>query len=173
MHHQARRQAEKIDAAIRFEGQDGRDRQTALAELHGFPGAGIQGVGQPLIEPCRAGRRSARRRFADLAGAIRPAQAAAQGVSAAHRLDIRQLRPPIRQHHAREADGFRHFQAAPDSLVTYRRRPRMIRNQQQVATKQLLRLLLQRQADTVSEKADGRYRRHGNHQCGQQQAEFA
>ena len=172
MQHQARGQPEKVDPAIGFESQDGRYRERSLPELQILPRPRLQCAGQALVEPYRARRGTTLRRLARLAGAIRPAQHPAQGIGAAHRLDVRQLRLPARQHHARKTDRFSRFQTTPGSLVADRRLPRMIGNQQQVATDELPGFLFERQTNPVGEESDRRDGRHGDHQRGQKQTEL-
>jgi hypothetical protein len=78
VHHQPRRQAEKIDAPIRLLDQDGGDDGSCRAPtVTRSPGRGIQGAGQPLVEPDRARLRApptVERGLAAINGCQLPAQ---------------------------------------------------------------------------------------------------
>ena len=51
MHHQPGGQAEKIDTAIRFHGQDGANRQMQLSDAGRCPRRQLQRPGQTLVQP--------------------------------------------------------------------------------------------------------------------------
>ena len=69
MHHQARREAEKIEPAIRLHGQNGAHRQFFLANRNLAPRQRLQCPGQTFIQPYLTGFWASLRRLSSFAGA--------------------------------------------------------------------------------------------------------
>ena len=173
VHHQARRQAEEIDAPIRLARQHGGDRQGRATDHHRPTGAGIQRRTQAFIEPDRAGLRAARHLLPRLARAPAGAQFAAQGIAAAHRLDVGQMGLASGHDHAGKDQGLGQAQIAASRLVAIAVRQGMVGGDDQVAAHHLLRFALQALAHPVAEETDGRDRRHGNQQGSKKQPQLA
>jgi hypothetical protein len=77
MHHQARRQAEKIHAPVRLHGENGAHRQMLLTDRHQRPRQSRQGATETFIEPDLTGLRAAGARHAGRARLQANRQAAA------------------------------------------------------------------------------------------------
>ncbi|KFB67479.1 MAG: hypothetical protein CAPSK01_002920 [Candidatus Accumulibacter vicinus] len=177
VHQQARRDAEEVDAAIRFQRQDGIEAQSTLPDDDQVADTRAQRRGQTLVDPDRSGSRHATRRCIRNIERRRNAQGAAQRISGTDRLDLGKLRTqPVTLaacHHAREGAGLDHLQAARACLVDQGSRPRMIGGQQQIGAEQLVRLAVERLMHAVGKKTHCRQGGHGNRQSCRQQAQLS
>ena len=111
VHHQAWRQGEKIDAAIRLQGQNRRHWQGLFANTDLATRRNRNGARQALIEPDRTGLRPQVNRQTRRVLLGRRRELAAQGVATTDCLDISQLWLCPPHDHAREAQCFSDLQA--------------------------------------------------------------
>ena len=112
VHHQPRREIEKIHAAVGLEREHRRHRELRVAELHALTGHDAERRGQPLVEPHRAACGAARRRSIGLVESGRTAQPAAQRIGVGDRLHPRQLALAIGLRHRGQIDALGARQAA-------------------------------------------------------------
>ena len=180
--HHPRRDAEEIDAAIRFLGQDRLDDQGRPADGDRVADPDPQRRRSALFQPDGPGRGNPLGHFiADrhpVGGLLRTdAQHSAQGIARTHRFDLAELDTPrfpfSGAHHARESLGGGHPQTEPFGGRAQVCRPGVVRAQQQVRPQQLVGLAIERLAHAIGEKTDGGQGRDSHHQSGGQQAQFA
>jgi hypothetical protein len=176
VHQQAWRNAEEVDAAIGLQGQQRIDMQRTLPDDDRIADARIERRGETFVDPDRARSGYANGRCVGDVQRRRNAQGAAQRVSGANRLDLRQLRPQLvtlaARYHARKSTRLDDLQATRLRLPGQLFRPGMVGGQQQIGTKQLVGLAVESLTHAVGEESDRRQCCDGNHQRRREQAQL-
>jgi hypothetical protein len=173
--HHPRREGLEAGAPVRLGGDQPGDAQARIAQQQVLPHPQPQGVGDGRIHP--PGRARAHRPGAAPPRPVHQAQAAAQRVVGAHRLDRHQpggtALGRIGPRHAGKDGVAAHGQAGLAGLRGQLGRQRLVAPHHQVAAQQLGRIALQPALQPVGEEAHRGQRRHRQHHRRQHQAQLA
>ena len=173
VHDQARRQLEERGALVRARNQDAGNTKRARTDVDLRAHGHTQCRRESRIWPYLAARRDSLRRFRLTKGLVGQLHAAAQRIFLGDRSQRCQLIDVAVEHHTEEARGARDIEAASlrlhNGLVVHR----LSRFQAKIGREDFARLVVDRDANPIDEKAHASQRRHRHGDREHEHAELA